>query len=144
MATELCFEFARKGKCSKGQACTFAHGRQELRSMPQEEWVPRATNMQIACPISPIQTDTVLEMKALPATSNQLKQSERLALTQWKELEEIGLSGLLSPPGLLAPTLGHSGYMSLSLVAEQPTISACYEPRLEVTAVSQTPTLFWL
>ena len=33
MATRLCFRFAAKGRCNKGAACTFAHGKDELRSL---------------------------------------------------------------------------------------------------------------
>ena len=89
-------------------------------------------------------------MKALSATSNQLKELERLALMQMKELEEIGFSGQpLFPPGL-APSLHRNGYMS-SLVAEKLQISAqCYGPHVKAgpselcTSESRKPMLFWL
>ena len=127
--------------------------------MPEEEMVPQARNMQIACPTSPSQTDIVLTMKALSARSNQLKELERLALMQMKELEETGLSGQpLFPPGL--PSLRHTGYMS-SLVAEKLQISAqkSYGPLVEALGSEpsepsepselspsecQKPMLFWL
>eukprot|EP00913_Durusdinium_trenchii_P034062 g31882.t1 len=37
LKTDLCFRFMRKGRCSKGTSCTFAHGREELRVATQHE-----------------------------------------------------------------------------------------------------------
>ncbi|CAE7873692.1 Tristetraprolin [Symbiodinium microadriaticum] len=34
VATQLCFQFTRKGRCKNGEACKFAHGRSELRRFP--------------------------------------------------------------------------------------------------------------
>ena len=34
VATQLCFQFSRKGRCKNGEACKFAHGRSELRRFP--------------------------------------------------------------------------------------------------------------
>eukprot|EP00913_Durusdinium_trenchii_P032758 g30666.t1 len=34
--TELCFQFMSKGQCKRGAACTFAHGKKELRK-PRKE-----------------------------------------------------------------------------------------------------------
>ena len=33
-ATGLCYEYAKTGRCRKGQACNFAHGQHELRASP--------------------------------------------------------------------------------------------------------------
>ena len=52
--TELCYQFRSKGQCSKGAACTFAHGKEELR-LPVEgkkEPVPPALRNGSHCGFS--------------------------------------------------------------------------------------------
>ena len=35
VATQLCYQFTRKGLCKNGESCKFAHGRSELRRVPK-------------------------------------------------------------------------------------------------------------
>ena len=41
VSTQLCFQFARKGTCKNGEACTFAHGKSELRRLQKKGKVGR-------------------------------------------------------------------------------------------------------
>ncbi|CAE7256519.1 Zfp36 [Symbiodinium sp. CCMP2592] len=46
VATQLCFQFSRKGRCKNGEACKFAHGRSELRRFPNASGNETATKAQ--------------------------------------------------------------------------------------------------
>ena len=88
MGTQLCYQFKSKGKCSKGHACTFAHGRHELRQL------------ESPCPV---QIEVVKQVEILQL---QLKLESQLIQTAQKALEAVqpplGFSAPMMslPPGL--------------------------------------------
>ena len=91
--TELCWQWASKGKCCRGNACRFAHGKDELRPMPREDVQPIVPlgNHQVGC--------SKANCEAQAGSISPLNQLEMLE-AQLAYLTVSRLSSLVPPQGV--------------------------------------------
>ena len=88
-ATGLCYEFARTGRCRKGRACNFAHGKHELRSvLPARK---RASVAPVASPCTP--QNTGLDPRVVQSMVKQLHELEKMVANMMLELQKAGSPG---------------------------------------------------
>ena len=104
-ATGLCYEYAKTGRCRKGQACNFAHGQHELRSIPQAKKasvppVSSVASMASACGTPPQNTrlDSGIAMQIMMV--NQLRKLEEMMARMTLDLHMASATshGLHTPP----------------------------------------------
>ena len=119
-----------KGRCKKGETCTFAHGRKELRQAPKEEAPLR------------VQVEKALsEPMKINVGHSGLMSPELRAFSQLEDLNPTSLAraAFRPPPGLLAANSGYAehhfeNYFGDPELQSSASTSSPYSPRLEIYA----------
>ena len=118
--TELCFQFAKRGKCSRGNRCNFAHGEDKLRRAPKD--VPSTWMKEtFAHPNQKVLEKTaerseMMTLRAVQAAVEEFKMLQaRLKMAEQMAFHiSPAIHGFHGPPGL-PPPAADSGYGSPSM-----------------------------
>ncbi|CAK9098877.1 Multidrug and toxin extrusion protein 1 [Durusdinium trenchii] len=110
LKTDLCFRFMRKGRCSKGTSCTFAHGREELRVATQHE--PERVNSEPMKVNLHRALEAPLEERALSVLDPAPLVPPGMSMVPFRP--PPGLEEVLPPPSRKPPSLNDLDSLSLA------------------------------
>ena len=117
VATQLCYQFTRKGHCKNGDTCKFAHGRSELRRLPK-------TTAE-----KPLKQEGQQESSTIPLTHGSVETSHDAPMLASidQAFNALSLQDFREPPGLEREAPGASKPMTMSVASLQSTLRNAVE-----------------